>query len=348
MAKIQRQDLELQNTTQLGTSNRAVWGGGMRYDYVDQPLLFTTPVTLHQSRIFAHDEWRVTESALVNVGAMYENDGAGHKNTSPRISLNYHLLPQHTLRASISSATRNPMMAEMYMKTAHGAYWTNAYAPPAKDLRPEKILSKEIGYVGQFGALSVDGRIYYDKVRDIIMVDAYVTGDPFNRTDSFKNMFDATFKGLDISAKYHWEDGKVTVNYSRQQTSCAFSSYPTQYFNPTPVAANRRLAISCASLPNRLFEPVQPIGTVEQRQHVVEPAANRNSPVQHGLLFEKQGQSHRCIVRLSAGIADAQGGYAYRKHIRSKKKNQEEGRWLWYCKTHSRITIRDTAMYRSV
>lgn len=237
VAKIQRQDLELQNTTQLGTSNRAVWGGGIRYDYVDQPLVFKTPVTLHQSRIFAHDEWRVTESTLVNAGGMYEDDGAGHKNTSPRISLNYHVLPQHTLRASVSSATRNPMMAEMYMNTAHGAYWTNAYAPPAKDLRPEKILSKEIGYVGQFGAFSVDGRVYYDKVRDMIMLDAYVTGDPFNRTDSFKNLFDATFKGLDVSAKYHWDEGAVTVNYSHQLTSCAFSSYPTQYFNPTPVSA---------------------------------------------------------------------------------------------------------------
>ncbi len=31
-ARSQRQELELQNTTQLGTRNRAVWGAGMRYD----------------------------------------------------------------------------------------------------------------------------------------------------------------------------------------------------------------------------------------------------------------------------------------------------------------------------
>ena len=231
-ATIQRQDMELQNTTQLGNYNRTVWGGGMRYDYVDQPLIFTSPITLRESRIFAHDEWRATESALVNVGAMYEDDGAGHRSTSPRVALNYHLVPEHTLRASISSATRNPMMAEMYMNTAHGAYWTNAYAPPANGLQPEKILSREVGYVGQFGALTMDSRIYYDKVRDIIMLDAYVDGNLSNRTDSFKNLFDATYKGMDVTAKYHWESGNVTVNYSHQQASCAFSSYPTQYFNP--------------------------------------------------------------------------------------------------------------------
>jgi iron complex outermembrane receptor protein len=240
VAKSQRQELELQNTTQLGTSNRAVWGGGVRNDYVTQPLIFAEPITLHQSRFFVHDEWRLTESALVNAGTMYEDDGAGHKNTSPRLSFNYHLVPQHTLRASISSATRNPMMAELYMNTAHGAYWTNAYTPPVNGLRPEKILSKEIGYVGQFGAISLDGRIYYDKVRDIIMLDGYVNGNllPDQRTDSFKNLFDATFKGLDITTRYRWESGNVLVNYSHQQASCAFSSYPTQYFNPTPVSAS--------------------------------------------------------------------------------------------------------------
>ncbi|OIR11086.1 colicin I receptor precursor [mine drainage metagenome] len=237
MAKIQRQELELQNTTQIGSSNRAVWGGSVRYDYVDQPLLFNTAEALLQSSVFAHDEWRMTDATLMNMGAMYEDDGAGHRSISPRVALNYHVLPQHTLRASVSTATRNPMMAELYMNTPAGGYWPNAYVPPANNLQPEKILSRELGYVGQFGDLSVDGRVYYDKVRDIIMLDAYVNGNLANRTDSFKNLFDATFKGLDISAKYRWQEGDVIVNYSHQQTSCAFSSYPTQYFNPTPISA---------------------------------------------------------------------------------------------------------------
>ncbi len=236
-ATSQRQELELQNTTQLGSSNRAVWGGGIRYDYVNQPLIFTSSRALHQSRIFAHDEWRVTDSTLVNIGAMYEDDGVGHKNTSPRLSVNYHFVPQHTVRFLISSATRNPVMAELYMNTARGAYWRDAYTPPAMDVRPERILSKEIGYIGQFGAFSVDSRLYQDKVRDIVMLDAYVNGNPINQTNSFKNMFEATFRGLDISTSYHWDSGKVTVNYSRQKTYCAFGSYPTQYSNPMPISA---------------------------------------------------------------------------------------------------------------
>jgi len=241
-AKSQRQELELQNTTQLGSNNRALWGAGIRYDYADQRLIFAAPKGLHQSRFFVHDEWRATESALLNVGTMYEDDGAGHKSTSPRLSLNYHVLPQHTVRASVSSATRNPVMAEMYLQTGTNKYWTRGYTPPAAALRPERMLSKEIGYVGQFGALSVDGRIYYDKLHDILMLDVYADlsnlADPKN---SFKNISDGTFKGLDISASYRWEDGRATANYSRQQASCAFSDYPTQYFNPMPISATSTL-----------------------------------------------------------------------------------------------------------
>ncbi len=228
-----RQELEIQNTTQLGANNRAVWGGGIRYDYMNQPLLFETPITLRQSHIFAHDEWRVTPSTLVNVGAMYEDDGAGHRNTSPRISINYHLVPQQTLRASISSATRNPVMVEMYMRTAQWAYWNLGNTPPTQGLQPEKILAREIGYVGKFDSVSVDGRLYYDKVRDIILVD--YLADLGNMSNSFNNMSEATFKGLDISVNYRWDDGRITVNYSHQKTSCAFTTYPTQYFNPTPI-----------------------------------------------------------------------------------------------------------------
>jgi iron complex outermembrane receptor protein len=233
VARSQRQELELQNTTQLGASNRAVWGAGIRYDYADQPLIFATSHGLHQSRVFVHDEWRATEAVLFNLGTMYEDDGAGHTSTSPRLSVNYHVTPQHTLRALVSTATRNPMMAELYLQTATNKYWARGYTPPAGGLKPERILSKEIGYVGQFGALSVDGRIYYDYVRDIIFLDAYA--DLSNLADpkhSFKNLSDGTFKGLDISASYRWEEGRATANYSYQQASCAFSSYPTQYFHP--------------------------------------------------------------------------------------------------------------------
>lgn len=239
VSKGSRQDVEVQNTMQLGQSNRIVFGGGFRYDFAEQPRIFSSTHGLNQSRFFVHDEWRPVESTVLNFGTMFEDDGAGHKNNSPRISINYHLQPQHTLRASYSAATRNPVMAEMYLTTGKDQYWNRAYVPPIKGLRPEKITSREIGYVGHFGELKLDGRIYYEKVSDITGLDFYADlSNPLKPSSSFKNILDGTFRGLEISADYRWDEGRVNLNYARQQSSCYFSSYPTQYFSSNSLYTN--------------------------------------------------------------------------------------------------------------
>ncbi|MDD4912242.1 MAG: TonB-dependent receptor [Sideroxydans sp.] len=227
-----RQDIEIQNTTQLWQENRIVWGGGIRYDFAEQPLIFSSTHGLNQARVFVHDEWRPVEATVVNIGTMFEDDGAGHKNSSPRISLNYHIQPQHTLRVSYATATRNPVMAEMYLMAEKNQYWSRAYVPPIMELRPEKITTRELGYVGHFGELTLDGRLYHENVRDIIGLDFYADlSDPTKPSSSFKNLTDGNFKGLEISADYRWDTGRMNLNYARQEASCYFSSYPTQYFS---------------------------------------------------------------------------------------------------------------------
>jgi len=227
-----RHDLEIQNTNQLGPNNRVVWGAGYRYDFADQPLIFSSAHRLDQTRMFIHDEWRPLESTVLNFGTMLENDGAGHKNNSPRVSINYHINSQHTLRTSYATATRNPVMAEMYLTTGANRYWSRAYIPPINELRPEKITSREIGYVGQFGRLSLDGRLYYEQVRDIVALDFYADlSNPATPKNSFKNLTDGTFKGVELSASFRWEDGRMNLSYARQQASCGLSSYPSNYSN---------------------------------------------------------------------------------------------------------------------
>jgi len=238
----QRQDMEWQNTTQSGRDNRLVWGGGVRQDRAEQAWLFPGTQTLNQWRIFAHDEWRLSDAALVNLGGMVEDDGAGHRETSPRISFNYHLLPQQTLRASYSAATRNPVMVEMYMQTVGGQYWRDSHALPLNPLRPERIISRELGYMGDFGNVGVEARVYHEQVSDIILLDygAADISNPLSPVHSFKNLVEASFKGIDISVNYRWQSGRATLNYALQKSDCALSDYPTQYFNPIagPAIAN--------------------------------------------------------------------------------------------------------------
>lgn len=230
----QRQDMEWQSTTQTARDNRLVWGGGVRQDRAEQAWLFSGTRTLNQWRIFAHDEWRLSDAALVNLGAMVEDDGAGHRETSPRISFNYHPLPQQTLRASCSAATRNPVMVEMYMQTVGGQYWRDSHAPPLNPLRPERIISRELGYMGDFGNVGVEARVYHEQVSDIILLDygAADISNPLSPVHSFKNLVEASFRGVDISVNYRWQSGRAILNYALQKSDCGLSDYPTQYFNP--------------------------------------------------------------------------------------------------------------------
>jgi iron complex outermembrane receptor protein len=245
-----RHDLELQHTMQLGASNRLVWGAGVRSDRADSPANLTVPQSLRQSRLFAHDEWRMTQSTLLNVGAMYEKDGMGHSNTSPRVALNYHLTPQHTLRASTSVAYRNPAIME-----EKGLGTTLTILPliyrSAGGLRPEKTLSKEIGYLGEFNAIGVtlDARAYIDQVSDIIFVDptTLVFG---GRPYSFRNLMSETYRGLEGTVKYRWsEQSGLTFNYAHQQASCTLTGILTQpAFLPT--VQNNYLNVCPMSVPS--------------------------------------------------------------------------------------------------
>ena len=235
-----RQDVELQHTLQLGKSHRMVWGVGARTDYADSKEMLVIPYTFKESRIFAHDEWKLSTEAMINMGAMVEDVGMGQTNTSPRLALNYHLTPQHTLRASTSVAYRTPSIFEENVNIT-GVYVSKG------GLRPEKTISKEIGYLGEIGStgVSLDVRAYDDLVRDIIFADPAITpsGWPFG----FANLYSANYHGYESTLKYRWSEGSnIIVNFARQFARCEITGtatnpiyiplYLQQYIDDCPVA----------------------------------------------------------------------------------------------------------------
>lgn len=214
-----RHDMELQQTLQLGKNNRMVWGVGARSDYTDSKEILVVPYTINQRRIFAHDEWRFSSSALLNAGAMLEDDGFGHVNSSPRIAINYHITPQHTLRAGTSIAYRTPAIYEEH------ASITVAYVSKG-GLRPEKTLSREVGYLGEFNetGVTIDVRAYSDQVNDVIFIDPSATYQPFG----FANLYAANYYGYEGTLKYRRsENSNIVVNFARQFARCEITGVPT-------------------------------------------------------------------------------------------------------------------------
>lgn len=222
-----RDDLELQHTLHTSYDNRLVWGASTRRDWIRAEHRFLGEQSVRQTTIFAHDEWRMSSQWLVNLGAMGEDNGMGERNTSPRLALIYKATELQTVRVGISKAYRNPSVYEERANYHFPELGGVTLAQASGGLSPESVLSREIGYLGEFPDMnsSVDLRIYHDKLRDIIFTTAT---DPVD----YANMFDAEHRGLELTTKHHWGAGsQLTFNYAWQLLSSPFTASPDPNFN---------------------------------------------------------------------------------------------------------------------
>ena len=226
-----RDDLELQHTMQTSLTNRLVWGASARQDWTLAPNKFLDEQTLYQTTLFAHDEWRMTPQWLLNTGAMYEDNGMGQHNISPRIALIYKVAEKQNLRFGVSQAYRNPSVFEERSNYHFPQLGNYTIYQSSGGLRPESVLSREIGYLGEFPehGFSIDARIYHDELSDVI----YET-DPYPK--DFVNLFNAEHNGLEITTKHQWGDrNQLTFNYAYQVLSSNLSvAYAGAYSDSMP------------------------------------------------------------------------------------------------------------------
>ena len=176
-----RTDVEAQHTFALGNSIRAVWGGGIRRDSTEAPFYLGTSKTdyFDLQRIFGHLELQPHRMLTLNLGALMEHNDFTGTDTSPRASINFKPLANHSFRLGISTALRTPNYVEEKFNTR---YYIPAIQPNPRNatafifqltankgnLKPEKIISREIGYVGKIANLQLDTRIFSDRIDDVI------------------------------------------------------------------------------------------------------------------------------------------------------------------------------------
>jgi iron complex outermembrane receptor protein len=236
-AIVHRHDLELQHTLHTSANNRVVWGMGARRDSVTASTMLPAPITWREYRLFAHDEWRITPSDLLNIGAMVEKNAQGVVRTSPRVSYNHHLSERHTLRASLSVAYRNPEMIEelgnhsiALTPSLYGrSRWRDILSRGG--LSPEHTLAREVGYIGQLDDVgsTLDVRAFHDQISDIIWVDPIVDATSIlGQSNNFKSDFNATYTGLEGTLNYKLGvRSNLTVNYAHMVASARATVKPT-------------------------------------------------------------------------------------------------------------------------
>ncbi|TXH73296.1 MAG: TonB-dependent receptor [Thiobacillus sp.] len=251
-----RSNIELQVNEQWLPNLRGVWGGEVRQETVTSPQNYNSgrEWSGELARVFGNLEWRPHERVLLQGGAMLEHHYFTGIDISPRVAANFTLTPGHVIRLGISRAYRSPTFFEEQGNQVYvlqsGAV-ADVVTVPSDGLAPERVLSREIAYVGFWrpARLEMDVRLFQDKINDFIGQDKHdfdPSDDGGIRPNEFKyaNIGSARSHGGEIQLRWrpvHALD--LSAHYSRVFLEAHFGGagiYNVINFNKdVPVSAPR-------------------------------------------------------------------------------------------------------------
>lgn len=224
-----RSNIELQVNEQWTPSLRGVWGGELRQETVSGPHYYNTAKTRRGelARVFGNLEWGAHERVLLHAGAMLEHHYFTGTDISPRLAASFTLAPGHVVRTGISRAYRSPTFFEelgnqVYQLESGGVL--DLFTVPSDGLAPERVVSREIAYVGRWrpARLEFDVRLFDDRIDDFIGYerDDYDTTDGLlpGRAREFKysNIGKATSRGGELQLRWRPADRlDVNAHYAR-------------------------------------------------------------------------------------------------------------------------------------
>lgn len=235
-----RSDVEFQDTFVFSDALRMVSGIGARQDVGNSQTFLGGRVSNNSVRAFSNVEYKPARWLNINAGGFLEKDQITGMAFSPRIAMNTHLADNHTLRFVISKGARMPDIQEQranwtYLATnfsaplngaTQGYFFQSARAPG--NLGNEKILSREIGYLGnlpQYGIL-LDAKLFDDKLTDLISEKLQVSD--FSPTNSNS----AHLRGGELQVSYEPNDRwMLYFAYSYLHNDASTSLEQTQYSN---------------------------------------------------------------------------------------------------------------------
>lgn len=186
-----------QEFTLLGTHVLAVGLSGrlkqVRWGYIGAPT-----EELHAAA-FVQDEWRIVKpltlvaSYRIDRHPLLDNGNPGYAQ-SPRVSLVYRPLESHAVRGSFATAFRQPTFLESYMNIrtpVPGVNGASVQTLGNRALRPERLISFELGYRGELArlGLTVDLAAYWNIVSDLVVLSAVTPVPPSEAWDPASQSF---------------------------------------------------------------------------------------------------------------------------------------------------------------
>ena len=183
---VARSELSLQHSLTAGSGLRLAYGGEWRHEVLRAPGLYYNAgkISLHVWRGFGTVEWRPHAQWLLQASGLVEGHSQTGTSFSPRLAVNFHAAPDHTLRAGVSKSWRAPNFYELRADTR----WFNlrpgvALIPVGTQVpglgwpylstgtvRPESLVAQEVGYLCQLRPLNLklDVRAFVERMNDRI------------------------------------------------------------------------------------------------------------------------------------------------------------------------------------
>jgi iron complex outermembrane recepter protein len=234
----ERYDIEAQQNIDFNQHLRMAWGGSLRLDKLYAPFWIGSNRTdnFKLQRLFSQLEWAANNKVTFNAGFMLEHNSFTGTDASPRVSANVKITPNQTIRLGFSQANRTPSYLEEKFRgsviattTIPGTTLLYQRFYDLGNLEPEKISSTEIGYIAELSSLSIDAKIFHDKITNYItdfVDESFVApagytllpdsdGDPtYPRT--FTNQGTVFVRGFETQLKWSIsENTKLIGNYAR-------------------------------------------------------------------------------------------------------------------------------------
>lgn len=250
---------EMQLDSEIAHGLRSVVGGYLRRDTVQSLAYWNTSDHLNADSwgVFGHLEWRLSDTWLLNTGAFWEDYELVGGRLSPRATLHWQPSARDGFRIGIAKAYRNPVLLEtsadnrIRLLAADGTpinlppllpYPTLPFFLASGGVKPEDIVSREIGYLGQWPehGLGLDVRLFHERIRDFISAEC-PTGDstdckPSSHLASYLardwyNVGSARQKGYEIQVKWQASpDTQILANYAFLHIDSGFDE---QRYSPT-------------------------------------------------------------------------------------------------------------------
>lgn len=164
---------------------RAVWGGSWRSDRLTTPdyLYGQGEVSRRVAHLFGNLEWKPVRWFTGNAGAALEHDSLGGMHESPRVSGNFHLNSENTLRLAWAKAYRTGSIVDYLGDRRYLPYAMANGTPIAvgsiyrrrflgdPEMAAEKLETLEAGYLGDWKSLhmSLDVRAFLEKIPNRLM-----------------------------------------------------------------------------------------------------------------------------------------------------------------------------------